>query len=216
MLSMLLMCVRLYGAFYDPWLDVLARVLLSCYNKTYLQLLGYLYIVYITMPYFCWKRYPIWIYSDRWKDQYQRPSTGKTPTVKLGIFFFLFKLLWLLSILNMFLLIRWLWQPSTKSPRGAQTVTVKSSVSESLFVLLAVVPQMNINSPIWYCWNNGQEVFQTLQWRHNGCDGVSNHQPHDCLLNRLFRRRSKKKSQLHWPLCREFSGDRWIPRTKGQ
>ena len=26
----------------------------------------------------------------------------------------------------------------------------------------------------------------TLQWRHNGCDGISNHWPHDCLLNRLF------------------------------
>ena len=24
----------------------------------------------------------------------------------------------------------------------------------------------------------------TLQWRHNEPDGVSNHQPHDCLLNR--------------------------------
>ena len=35
-----------------------------------------------------------------------------------------------------------------------------------------------------------------LQWRHNGRDGVSNHQPHHCLLNRLFRRRSKKTSQL--------------------
>ena len=36
----------------------------------------------------------------------------------------------------------------------------------------------------------------TLQWRHNGCDGVSNHQPHVCLLNRLFRCRSKKTSKL--------------------
>ena len=27
---------------------------------------------------------------------------------------------------------------------------------------------------------------------HNGRDGVSNRQPHHCLLNRLFRRRSKK------------------------
>ena len=36
----------------------------------------------------------------------------------------------------------------------------------------------------------------TLQWRHNGRDGVSNHQPHDCLLNRLFKRRSKKTSKL--------------------
>ena len=36
----------------------------------------------------------------------------------------------------------------------------------------------------------------TLQWRHNKRDGVSNHQTHDCLLNRLFRRRSKKTSKL--------------------
>ena len=33
--------------------------------------------------------------------------------------------------------------------------------------------------------------LMTLQWRHNGCDCVSNHQPHNCLLNRLFGRRSK-------------------------
>ena len=32
----------------------------------------------------------------------------------------------------------------------------------------------------------------SLQWRHNGLDGVSNHQPHHCLLNRLFGCRSKK------------------------
>ena len=36
----------------------------------------------------------------------------------------------------------------------------------------------------------------SLQWRHNERDSVSNHQPHDCLLNRLFRRRSKKTSKL--------------------
>ena len=36
----------------------------------------------------------------------------------------------------------------------------------------------------------------SLQWRHNGHYGVSNHQPRDCLLNRLFRRRSKKTSKL--------------------
>ena len=35
-----------------------------------------------------------------------------------------------------------------------------------------------------------------LQWRHNGHNSVSNHQPHHCLLNRLFRRRSKKTSKL--------------------
>ena len=31
----------------------------------------------------------------------------------------------------------------------------------------------------------------TLLWRHNGLGSVSNHQSHDCLLIRLFRRRSK-------------------------
>ena len=36
----------------------------------------------------------------------------------------------------------------------------------------------------------------SLQWRHNDHDGVSNHQPHGCLLSRLFRRRSKKTSKL--------------------
>ena len=35
-----------------------------------------------------------------------------------------------------------------------------------------------------------------LRWRHNDHAGVSNHQPHGCLLNRLFRRRSKKTSKL--------------------
>ena len=35
-----------------------------------------------------------------------------------------------------------------------------------------------------------------LQWRHNERDGVSNPQPHDCLLNCLLSRRSKKASKL--------------------
>ena len=35
-----------------------------------------------------------------------------------------------------------------------------------------------------------------LQWRHNERDGITNHQPHDCLLSCLFRRRSKKTSKL--------------------
>ena len=49
-------------------------------------------------------------------------------------------------------------------------------------------------------WNDividGSNPSQSLQWRHNGRDSVSNYQPRDCLLNRLFRRRSKKTSKL--------------------
>ena len=49
-------------------------------------------------------------------------------------------------------------------------------------------------------------VTSTLQWRHNGRDGVANHQPHDCLLDRLFRRRSNKISKLRVTgLCEENS-----------
>ena len=49
---------------------------------------------------------------------------------------------------------------------------------------------------VGYKWLKVSENSQTLQWRHNGHDSVSNHQPHDCLLNRLFRRRSKKTLKL--------------------
>ena len=36
----------------------------------------------------------------------------------------------------------------------------------------------------------------TLQWRHNGRDGVLNHLPRHCLLNPLFRCRSRKTSNI--------------------
>ena len=65
------------------------------------------------------------------------------------------------------------------------------------------------------------EKPDTLQWRHNGCNSVSNIQPHDCLLNRLFTGRITGPLSC---LCgefadhqfvRDFTGDpdRWIPRT---
>ena len=51
-----------------------------------------------------------------------------------------------------------------------------------------------------YRWGNSEGYRQLLlilsQWRHNEHDGVSNHQSHDCLLNGLFRRRSKIISKL--------------------
>ena len=40
-------------------------------------------------------------------------------------------------------------------------------------------------------------AFLSLQWRHNERDCVSNHLRFDCLLNRLFRRGSKKTSKFH-------------------
>ena len=44
--------------------------------------------------------------------------------------------------------------------------------------------------------------LETLQWRHDGRDSTSKHQPNDCLLNGSFRRRSKKTWKLHFTdLC---------------
>ena len=38
--------------------------------------------------------------------------------------------------------------------------------------------------------------LSTSQWRHNERDGISNHQPRDCLFNRLFRPRLKETSKV--------------------
>ena len=38
--------------------------------------------------------------------------------------------------------------------------------------------------------------LNALRWCHNEHDGVSNHQPYDCLFNRLFRRRRKWTSKF--------------------
>ena len=50
-------------------------------------------------------------------------------------------------------------------------------------------------------WYHGRYMYETdfgtsLLWCHNGRHGVSNHQPHDCLLYRSSRRRSTKTSKF--------------------
>ena len=65
--------------------------------------------------------------------------------------------------------------------------------------------------PLYFRWAIHRLLYHlVLPWRHNGRCGVSNHQPHDCLLNRLFECGSKKTSKL----C--VTGPRWISRTNGQ
>ena len=76
------------------------------------------------------------------------------------------------------------------------------------------------NSPsLFYLWtpcslmliydNSTQSLLKCLrpiQWCHNEREGISNHQPYDCLLNRLFRSRSIKTSKFRVTgLCAENS-----------
>ena len=67
------------------------------------------------------------------------------------------------------------------------------------FILISFISQESSQWLHIKCWPYVAftvAVIYSLRWRHNRCDSVSNHQPHDCLLNRLFRRRSQKTSKL--------------------
>ena len=72
-----------------------------------------------------------------------------------------------------------------------------------IYIILKFVNHWFLSAKTLRCWcvlhdNSNQWNYKLfLRWRHNGRDGVTNHQPHDCLLNRLFGRRSKKTSKLH-------------------
>ena len=67
-------------------------------------------------------------------------------------------------------------------------------------------------------WTHCRPTLLTLQWRHNERIGISNYQPHDCLLNCLFKAQIKEniKAPRQWPLWEKFASDRWILCTKGQ
>ena len=66
--------------------------------------------------------------------------------------------------------------------------------------------QITCNSAVYstacsgeYQWKHQNSLWLGLwasQWRQNEHDGVSNNQGLDCLLNRVFRRRSKKTSKF--------------------
>ena len=61
-------------------------------------------------------------------------------------------------------------------------------------------PDLQMRSAHFTTWQEAMIAAPTmaaaLKWRHNGCDCVSKHQRLGCLLNRLFRLRSKKTSKL--------------------
>ena len=63
----------------------------------------------------------------------------------------------------------------------------------TIFLSLAT---SDVNCDGYALWQTFRQNLYSLWWRRKGHGGVSNHQPHGCLLNRLFRRRSKKTSKL--------------------
>ena len=65
-----------------------------------------------------------------------------------------------------------------------------------LFILIQYQLLQNEAGHVWFLAIIFGMHRSTLQWRHNEHDGVSNQRRLDCLLNRLFRRRSKKAPTL--------------------
>ena len=85
------------------------------------------------------------------------------------------------------------WTRCTK-PRAVNTSRLLPRVSLKGVIFYTDVKYRIVNMVTCVLWR--LLWIKTLQWRHNGLDGVSNHQPDQCLLIRLFRRRSKKTSKL--------------------
>ena len=66
---------------------------------------------------------------------------------------------------------------------------------EMKLICVLIFMETTSTARLWHLLERFQNM--RLQWRHKERDGVSNHQPHDCLLKGcLFRPRSKKTSKL--------------------
>ena len=74
-------------------------------------------------------------------------------------------------------------------PISSHTRSICSNGNTLTLLVLKPKDSGETHSTPWY-------LIPSLRWRHNDRDGVSNHQPHNCLLNRLFRHRSKKTSKV--------------------
>ena len=103
----------------------------------------------------------------------------------------------------------------------------------AMVVVMALCRQATHLSPCWPSSNSPHDVTRLqrtnqppessenlyiLHWHHNGPRWRLK-SPASPILTQLFIRAQIKediKAPRHWPLCGEFTGDRWIPRTNGQ
>ena len=93
--------------------------------------------------------------------------------------------------------------PITQRHRGKKSSLITYAMSSTF--LQWMIRENGLTCPTWrqswqhnnsHCGFHCVHLVNPLQWRHNEHDGVSNHQPNDYLLNRLFRRRWKKTPKL--------------------
>ena len=75
-----------------------------------------------------------------------------------------------------------------------------------IMLTIAFIPLITIN--IQYT------MSESLQWRHNGSDGVSNHRPRDCLLNRLGLKKQSLAFVRGIPRWPENFPHKWLVTQK--
>ena len=99
------------------------------------------------------------------------------------------------TLMNMdkyFMWIHYEWLHNHNKAKHNKTVCIFLGIYCIIHIkcFLAMNTPLSSNKPL------SIEVLTSLRWRHNDHAGVSNHQSHGCLLNRLFRCKSKKTSKL--------------------
>ena len=75
----------------------------------------------------------------------------------------------------------------------------KTKTSDSFYGVssfLVALANLTLITPQKYWSLKSMQTYISIWHYGDVIVGVSNHQPHDCLLNRLFRRRSNKTSNL--------------------
>ena len=87
------------------------------------------------------------------------------------------------------------------SPSSVIYIYIYDKIQETWFHVIAFIKlraymsgiYIHSFSDVYQCFTYGWIPYLSvchrllpLEWRHNERDGISNHQPHDCLLNRLF------------------------------
>ena len=73
----------------------------------------------------------------------------------------------------------------------AGTLFMDSHIGLCIFIFIHATA-LSQSRKVWTDVDPAESI--SLQWRHNRRDSVSNHQPHDCLFNRLFADQRKHQS----------------------
>ena len=80
---------------------------------------------------------------------------------------------------------------------------VSQFLPELLNEIFTMVTNLHVSTPTnMINPSKSHPIMHLLQWRHYERDSVSNHQPHECLLNRLFR--VHMKENIIAPVTSEF------------